>query len=173
MRHEARQVPSWLIFDVRQIVATESPFFVPGITHVGSHTTPGSVLVQHSYKFEATADDKTVVRLLREVTEKRDLTFFDADHPRLSDPGAYITLVRSGRQLLAMRGNHGWSSSWIAISDEEAARYLTMCIPFNGPSADESVTTFEPIDPLKRAGVDRSLKSDFRAFLDARLKKKA
>lgn len=58
--------------------------------------------------------------LLEAVPIGLNLRFFDHFHPQFSDPGAYIHIVKKPEGFVAMKGNHGWSSRWQAITAREA-----------------------------------------------------
>ena len=146
---------------------------VPGLIHVASRRLAGTDVDQHSYHLNADADSETVRLLLACTTDLRELTFFDATHPQLSDPGAYVHLVRSPDGLLAQCGNHGWSSSWIPIEQAEAERYLRLCIRFHIPPDAEQITFTEPSNWRTRRSVSRWRWASFRRYLKKRLKSAA
>ena len=143
---------------------------VLGVTLLQSRALPGIHVVQHEYRFTAEADGETVSAVLSCVSGDRELTFFDAEHPQLSDPGAYISLVRSPDGLLAQSGNHGWPSRWIPITEQEAQRYLQACIPYNCGFESELLTFSQPSNWRKRRSVSRSRWNSFRRYLNKRLK---
>jgi len=45
MRHEARQVPSWLIFDVRQRMKSDDPFGIPSTKRLLAYACVGGVIL--------------------------------------------------------------------------------------------------------------------------------
>ena len=152
---------------------------VRGLLHVASRELAHSDVDQHSYQFSSEANYETVRAILSCVSDLRELTFFDAEHPQFSDPGAYISVVRSTavtpgppggpEGLLAQRGNHGWSSSWIPVTEPEAERYLLLCIPFNMASSAEHITLTEPSNWRSRRSVSRWRWNSFRRYLNKRL----
>jgi hypothetical protein len=130
----------------------------------------GIEVAEHSYQFTPDAGYDTIRALIACITDVRELTFFDAEHPQLSDPGAYVHVVRPPGGLLAQCGNHGWSSSWIPIGQDEAERYLHLCIPFHtGPDA-EQITFSEPSNWQRRRSVSKWRSASFRRYLNKRLK---
>ena len=152
---------------------------VPGLVHVASGKLAYIDVDRHSYEFGTDANYETVRAILNCVSDQRELTFFDAEHPQLSDPGAYISVVRSTAVtrpppagpdgLLAQRGNHGWSSSWIPVTESEAERYLLLCIPFHTASSAEQITFTEPSNWRRRRSVSRWRWNSFRRYLNKRL----
>ncbi|MDV6374442.1 hypothetical protein [Deinococcus arenicola] len=53
--------------------------------------------------------------LLGAVQPGQELAFYAADHPSVSDPGAYIRVQCHGQILLRQAANHGWSSDWLRV----------------------------------------------------------
>lgn len=143
---------------------------VPGLVCVKSQRHADSQLRRDSYQFTADATSTTVEALPSVVSEVCELMFFDAEHPQISDPGAYINLVRSPDGLLAQSANHGWSSSWIPITHEEAARYLRLCMPFNTPPSKHCVIIWEPSNWRMRRSISRWRWASLRRTLNKRLK---
>jgi hypothetical protein len=140
-----------------------------GLVHIASHKLVGIDVDQHGYQFTPHADQDTVRVLLACISDVRELTFFDAEHPQLSDPGAYISIVRSSEGLLAQCANHGWSSPWIPIAQDEAVRYLHLCMPFHTPPSSEQLTFTEPSNWRRRRSVSKWRWSLFRRYLNKRL----
>jgi hypothetical protein len=152
---------------------------VPGLVHVASGKLAFSDVDRHSYQFGADANYETVRAILSCVSDRRELTFFDAEHPQLSDRGAYISVIRSTAVtrpppagpdgLLAQRSNHGWSGSWIPVTEDEVERYLLLCIPFHTASSAEHVTFTEPSNWQSRRSLSRWRWNSFRRYLNKRL----
>ena len=152
---------------------------VPGLVHVESGKLAYVDADRHSYQFSTDANYETVRAILSCISDQRELTFFDAEHPQFSDPGAYISVVRStsvtraapapADGLLAQRSNHGWSSSWILITEDEAERYLLLCIPFHTAPGGERITFTEPSNWRRRRSVSRWRWTLFRRYLNKRL----
>lgn len=143
---------------------------VSGVVFLESRTLPGIEVEQHYYQFTGEADRDTVLAVLVRVSADRDLIFYDAEHPQLTEPGAHITLVRSPDGLLAKSGGHGWSSRWVPITDQEAERYLESCIPYNSEPASERLTFSQPSNWRRLGSVSRSRWNSFRRYLNKRLK---
>ena len=55
-------------------------------------------------------------RLLERLRPGQQLEFYAADHPSVSDPGAYIWVQRQDDKLLRKAANHGWSTDWTAVT---------------------------------------------------------
>jgi hypothetical protein len=152
---------------------------VPGLVLVASGKAAGSDVDSHSYKFGTDANHETVRAILSCVSERRELTFFDAEHPQFSEPGAYISVIRSTAVtrpapagpdgLLAQRSNHGWSGSWIPVTDDEVEQYLFLCIPFHTASTAEHITFTEPSNWGTRRSISRWRWNSFRRYLKKRL----
>lgn len=140
-----------------------------GLVSVASRTLPGIDVHQHSYQFTGDATDITVRALLAGVSEARELTFFDPGHPQRTEPGAFISLVRSPEGLLAQAANHGWSSSWVPIGQDEAERYLQLCMPFHTQPQSEQLVFTEPSNWRQRGSVSKKMSGSFRSFLAERL----
>ena len=149
---------------------SESPLTdLHGLVHIASRKLTGIDVDQHCFQFTAGANQDTVRALLASISDVRELTFFDAEHPQLSDPGAYISLVRSSEGLLAQRANHGWSSAWIPIAQDEAVRYLQLCMTFHTQPSSEQLTFTEPSNWRRRRSVSKWRWSSFRRYLNKRL----
>jgi hypothetical protein len=52
------------------------------------------------------------IELLSWLPSNCELNYFDPNYPQISDPGAYVSVVKHGEGLAMFRGNHGWSSGW-------------------------------------------------------------
>lgn len=66
-----------------------------------------------------------VVSLLKMITKKYELTFFDYYHPQYSDPGAYCSAVVIDENTVSyMEGNHGWTSKWKEVFIEDFAIFM-------------------------------------------------
>ena len=64
-------------------------------------------------------------RLLERLRPGQQLAFYAADHPSVSDPGAYIWVQReSGGTLLRKAANHGWSTDWKVVALPEVQAEL-------------------------------------------------
>ncbi len=125
----------------------------------------------YKYIFDKASNQKTVASLIQQITENRTLSFFDGKHPTISDPGAYIVVNKQDGKLFAHCGNHGWSSKWVQIKEEELINYLTLCIPYNGLDLQEGIYLSESLDSFKNAKISYSRFSYFRRYLNKRLKK--
>jgi len=73
----------------------------------------------------------TVEALLMDLPALQSLSFFDADFPSPSDPGAYFRVERE-HEIQAdthcvRAGNHGWSTDWRRIEIESLVIYLWGC----------------------------------------------
>jgi hypothetical protein len=51
-------------------------------------------------------------------------TFFDPQHPSVSDPGAFVTVRRSGDRFEARAANHGWSGEERGMTPEAVAGWM-------------------------------------------------
>jgi hypothetical protein len=121
------------------------------------------------FAFSQEANDHTCAQLVECVSEQDALWFFDRSHPQLSDSGAFISARRDGDQLLAMRGNHGWSSHWIPITHEELVLYLRDCIAENSGTGIDSYE-LQLVRANRLTGkVDASPTADFRVFINERI----
>lgn len=107
-------------------------------------------LAVREYVVDSEFDAKDVPQLLRAVTESDELTFFDSKHPQLSDPGAFIALIREGTPLLIKHGNHGWSSAWIRTTEADASRYLALCLSDLSTPESRRFSVIGPIRPEHR-----------------------
>ena len=53
------------------------------------------------------------------------ISFWDASHKQITDPGAYCTGVVLNNEVVSyMLGNHGWTSDWKEMSTIEFASYV-------------------------------------------------
>ena len=77
--------------------------------------------------FAEDATRESVAALVGEIKDGMKLWFYDEAFESPSDPGAFVTLVRSDDLLLAQWNNHGWGAGWIRLSESQAARYLWAC----------------------------------------------
>lgn len=142
---------------------------LPGLAYVASRKLPDVDAYQHCYQFTIDADDETVRGLLACISDVRELTFFDPEHPQLTDAGAYISMVHSPEGFLAQAANHGWSSSWVPIEHEEAERYVRLCVPFHIQPQSEQIVFTEPSNWRRRRSVSRSRWAPLRRYLNKRL----
>lgn len=73
-----------------------------------------------------------ISRILENMNEYNSFHFFDYYHPQLSDPGAYVTLMKTVENNLCYKlGNHGWESDVNSITYERAKRYIFKNIEYN------------------------------------------
>lgn len=85
---------------------------VAGLVYVTSRAFSDIGVEHHYYTFAPDATMDAVHALLNAVSDVRELMFFDAEHPQISDPGAYIhaergpTGVCSWRALQARKRFH-------------------------------------------------------------------
>lgn len=74
---------------------------------------------------EVTRDD--VIKLVADIADGHRLWFYDEQYDSASDPGAFVTLVRTEGKLFATWNNHGWSMGWVPLSEEKAVAYVWAC----------------------------------------------
>ena len=68
---------------------------------------------------------KSAVSLLRELPLNFEITFWNRTYSNgKADPGAFVTVRRNGPSLVAMLGNHGWTSNWKVTEIETLASEL-------------------------------------------------
>jgi hypothetical protein len=86
-------------------------------------------------RFKLAIDNNTTKEQIRSffetIPDNFETIFFDYFHPQLSDPGAYVTVQRYGKDFLYMLGNHGWSGEWKLIEKKDLAEYLFKNKEFN------------------------------------------
>ena len=71
-------------------------------------------------------------RILGNMDANISFHFFDYFHPQLSDPGAYVSIMKTSENTLCYKlGNHGWQSDINSITYERAKRYLLKNIEYN------------------------------------------
>ncbi|MFV0393147.1 MAG: hypothetical protein ACK5LC_01940 [Coprobacillaceae bacterium] len=83
---------------------------------------------------EETPTKKTIKKLLEVFDEGYHIRFFDYFHKQISDPGAYINVVKDNDSFLFHKGNHGWSSEWITISTNNLVTYIVDNWNYGDPS---------------------------------------
>lgn len=68
---------------------------------------------------------EVIKKLLSVMTENDEVFYWDYYSPRLSDPGAYISILsdKDGR-IIFKKANHGWSSKWSYIGIDEIAENI-------------------------------------------------
>jgi hypothetical protein len=140
---------------------------IVGLSGFRDNNTSGLRITFFAFSGQANVD--TCAQLIECVSDQDALWFFDRSHPQLSDPGAFISVQRDGDQLLAMRGNHGWSSHWIPIKQEELVLYLHDCIPENTGAGLDSYELQLVRSKRLTGRVDASVTADFRVFLNDRI----
>jgi hypothetical protein len=139
------------------------------LVYVTSRTLQDGAVDTQYYHFTTDADEATVRAVLAPVSERCELTFFDAQHPQVTDPGAYIHVVHMVNRWIAQCGNTGWSSSWVPVTEDQATRYLLLCIPFHSPPNAQYVTLTEPSNWRQRGQVSTWRWNSFRRYLKRRL----
>lgn len=78
------------------------------------------------------SDNDLISRILENIDEYNSFHFFDYYHPQITDPGAYVTLMKTvGNNLCYKMGNHGWESEINSITYERAKRYILKNIEYN------------------------------------------
>jgi len=87
--------------------------------------------------------------LLRWLPEGWDLEFYDQYYPSMSDPGAYVSVQRSGDLYVYWLGNHGWSADWQKQSPELLAAWMHLNTEPAGPfsTALKEVTVRKALRP--------------------------
>jgi hypothetical protein len=65
-----------------------------------------------------------IQELISSLSDDLSVTFFDSNYPRISDPGAYVTISKYNYKYICTVGNHGWQNNPYYISTKEAASYL-------------------------------------------------
>ena len=120
-------------------------------------------------RFQATpqAGLATAEALVRLVEGSRRLVFFDAAHPRVSEPGVYVIFRETPDGIAVSIGNHGWSEGWLPLSVERATRYLALCLVFHGEESSERIELYE--DPDRQPSDRHRSTEHLRAYLDSRL----
>ncbi|MGZ9222429.1 MAG: hypothetical protein ACXW4Q_09990 [Anaerolineales bacterium] len=98
------------------------PFNIPGVSNIGTDNI-GTI----SFALNADADENTIKSLINDIPSQKVVMFFDKDHPSPSDPGAYVEFMRVDNQYIMKRSNHGWSSRWRVVHNEELENYLQKC----------------------------------------------
>ena len=77
------------------------------------------------------ANQKTTLadyqHLLASLPEDQMLSFFDRDHPSVSDPGAEITVFRLGDAYFTRARNHGWSGPVERVDPQRLTLRLQRC----------------------------------------------
>lgn len=140
---------------------------IVGLSGFRDSNTSGLKTTYFAFSEQANVD--TCAQLIECISDQDALWFFDRSHPQLSDPGAFISVQRDGDRLLAMRGNHGWSSHWIPITQVELVLYLHDCIAENTGTGIDSYE-LQLVQSKRLAGrVDASATADFRTFLNDRI----
>jgi deazaflavin-dependent oxidoreductase (nitroreductase family) len=71
--------------------------------------------------------DVALKSALTTLADPFELSFYDADYPSISDPGAYIHIRRMGEGYQMFRGNHGWSSGWQPTTAESILAHMRQC----------------------------------------------
>ncbi len=66
----------------------------------------------------------TIQKLISSLPHNLSINFFDSYYPRISDPGAYVTISKYDSGYICTIGNHGWQDNPYYISIKEAAAYL-------------------------------------------------
>lgn len=80
-----------------------------------------------------------VLNILNNIQEDISLNFYDFFHPELSDPGAYVTMMKTIEGNLCYQlGNHGWQSNINSITFERAVRYILKNIEYNKSPAQNN-----------------------------------
>ena len=80
-----------------------------------------------SFRFEPEVTRKSTDQVLDLLPFGGRLWFFDFNKT-ISDPGLYTTLRRTSEdEWCVYYGNHGWTSNWFPITNEEASAYYWIC----------------------------------------------
>lgn len=77
--------------------------------------------------------------LIASIADGKHLWFYDEQYDSPSDPGAFVTLVRTDGRLVAKWRNHGWSTDWLPLADAKAISYLWACRKENTSGADNAI----------------------------------
>lgn len=97
------------------------------------------------------SDEELVRNLINNIHDNITLHFYDFFHPQLSDPGAYVTMIKTIEGSICYKlGNHGWQSDINSISYERAIRYMLKNIEYN-KSPEQSDTfslSFRELKPV-------------------------
>jgi hypothetical protein len=123
------------------------------------------------YTFDKATNQETVISLIQEITENKTLSFFDGKHPKISDPGVYIIVTKKEGKMFAHCDNHGWSSKWVEVKEDDLINYIMLCIPYNDLESEEGIYLSESEEPLRHAKISKFRFSYFRRYLNKRLKK--
>ncbi|MBN2294813.1 MAG: hypothetical protein JXM70_20455 [Pirellulales bacterium] len=83
------------------------------------------------FVFKDGVDLDSVDQLLSELPDGYTISFFNADFPQWSDPGAYFDILRYKSDLYIKAGNHGWMTEFKKESVEVLKRLIWACIEFN------------------------------------------
>lgn len=89
--------------------------------------------------FAKRAKRAAAVALVANIGEGKRLWFYDQQYDSPSDPGAFVLLLRTEGKLLAEWRNHGWSTDWLPLTEEQATSYLWACRKESTSGADNAI----------------------------------
>jgi hypothetical protein len=98
---------------------------------------------------------ETVGELLAELPENWCLEFYNRGFHSPSDPGAYVTMIRTGDRFWYQTANYGWTGPWVKRTLATAAAMVHRCRCDRDPSY--------PGSPMRRTLV-RMPASECRPF---------
>jgi len=80
-------------------------------------------------------DQTTLIEIqdfLKAFPMRHVLNFYDNFYEQISDPGAFVSVQKLKDSSFAYRlGNHGWTSEWTAITENELVDYIYKNRDFN------------------------------------------
>ncbi len=77
----------------------------------------------------------SIQKLLEWLPVKWKLGFYDKFYPSMTDPGAYVSVLRKEEVFIYKLGNHGWSSDWLKQSRELIAAWMHMNLHCDGSTS--------------------------------------
>ena len=92
---------------------------------VKAHERDGINSIKKKVFLETVPSIDDLLTIFDIIKNKYTISFWDASHKQITDPGAYCTGVVANNQIVSyMLGNHGWSSNWKEISTVDFAKYI-------------------------------------------------
>lgn len=98
---------------------SEPPPALPGIVPVR--------LSNWQFRLELSGPDAaSLLTLLEWLPVERELSFWDSFYPKLTDPGAGVSIQSDHGRFVHKLGNHGWTSGWNLQSPEVLAAWIIL-----------------------------------------------
>jgi len=113
-----------------------------------------------SFRFTPESDAVTASLVISALPDGGCLRFFDGEHPKLTDDGAFAMYWRASDGIYVSWGNHGWTSNVIPITESQAAEYLRLCMRWHMTEDSDPCRMWDGVPRTRRPGLSALLGYD-------------